>query len=378
MASTIIRFGDYTITTPALVVFLVGASLFSFGGMAAVILFRECKSEVPVSPLRKRFVQNFIMVYSVGLLLLVPAFLLALRRVSGSLGLEEFAVATRIAFGESDRGGIPRYFVSLTSVGTVLAYCAAWIYGGERRDKFVIWLAVLGPLLMNVLTFGRTPIYVLITGVIAIMLFRGVIGVRNVLLCVVLGLLLFVTMGILLGKGPEFGSTKSTLSAVVENLALYFVGGPVSFGYIMYHPASVGESGLSLRFFTQAISSLGGNISLPDIVTGYFSDVLGNVYTIYFAYWLDWGWLGVSVMSLVAGFFCTSIYIRARKRYPIAGVAMGMVVPAILNSATVDLLFFSSIPWLLIVVVVYLLWNVPIPVFFASRSMFQNVDSHGK
>jgi oligosaccharide repeat unit polymerase len=213
---------------------------------------------------------------------------------------------------------------------------------------------------MIILTFSRTPIYMLLAGVVAIMAFRGTIRLRTVSLLASLGTFLVLVLGAVLGKGPEFDSGKSPLYAVVENLAIYFVGGPVGFGHAMDTPTSVGEPGLSLRFFTQAIASFGADISLPNIVLGYLGDVLGNVYTIYFAYWLDWGWWGVITMASLAGFFSTAIYTMARRGNPYAGVGMGLVTGAILNSATGDWIFLTSIPWMLLVLLVYFLWSIPI------------------
>jgi len=358
--SMFLRFGDYSLSLNALMVFLIGSVMFSIGGYSAMRCFGKGMMRERTPPSRRKFIQNFIVLYSVGLLILVPFFFRTLHRVSVDLGIEEFAVAARFAFGESDRAGIPRYFLSLTAIGGILAYCAAWLYEGTRRDKFVLGMAVFSPLSMYVLTFGRTPIYMLLAGVLAIMAFRGTVRLRTVFLLAALGTSLVVLLGAMLGKGPDFDSGKSPLYAVVENLAIYFVGGPVGFGYVMETPASVGEPGLSLRFFTQAAASFGADITLPNIVLGYISDVLGNVYTIYFAYWLDWGWWGVILMASLAGFFCTSIYTMARRGDPYAGVGMGVVTGAILNSATGDWIFLSSIPWMLLFLLVFFLWRIPI------------------
>jgi oligosaccharide repeat unit polymerase len=368
--STMIRFGDFSLTVDAMMVFLVGSIVFSIGGYTATCCIGPGIPREPISPLRKRFIQNCIIVYSVGLLALVPLFFSTLRDVSESLGIEEFAVAVRFAFSEGDRVGIPRYFVSLTAVGGFLAYCAAWLYERTRWDKVVLGLAIFAPLIMNVLTFGRTPIYMLLTGVMAIMVFRNTVRKRTILISAFLGVSLATLIGTLLGKGPNFDSGKSSLYAIVENMAIYFVGGPVGFGHVMEVSSSVGEPGLSLRFFTQAASSFGVDITLPNIVLGYFSDVLGNVYTIYFAYWLDWGWWGVVAMASLAGFICTLMYLMARKGNPVAGVCMGIVTGAILNSATGDWIFYSSIPWLLIILIVFLLWNIPVLDFRSRGSRY--------
>ncbi len=366
--SMFIGFGDYSLSAGAVSVFLVGSLFFSIGGCGAAWCFREGMKTLPTSPSRKKFILNCIGWYSAGLFALVPLFFRTLQEVGANLGIDEFVVGARFAFGESDRGGIPRYFLSLTSVGATLAYCAAWLYEGMRRDKIVLGMAVISTLAMDVLTFARTPIFTLLVGVIAIMAFRRTIRVRSILLFAAMGVFLVVFLGAMLGKGPDFHSGKSPAYAVAENLAIYFVGGPAGFGYVMENPASVGEPWLSLRFFTQAAASFGADIALPNNVLGYFSDVLGNVYTIYFAYWLDWGWWGVVSMALLAGFFCTAIYTMARKGNTYAGVGMGMITGAILNSATGDWIFLTSIPWMLLVLIVFMMWKLPIVTLRSSSS----------
>ena len=361
--SIVIRFGDYTLAANALMVFIVGSVVFSMGGFVAERCTAGIRARKPVLPMRKRFIQNCIIAYSVALLSVVPILFLALKRVGVTLGIEEFAVASRVAFGESDRAGLPRYFVSMTSVGMVLSYCAAWLYDGTRRDKIVLGISIFAPFSMSLLMFGRTPIYMLVVGVTGILAFRHNILKRTIIAIMLLGIFLVVLIGMVLGKGPDFIAGKSPVYAIIEYMAGYFVGGPVGFGQVMDFPTSVSEPGQSLRFFTQAYSSLGGNIYIPDIVLGYFGDRFGNVYTIYFAYWLDWGWWGVVGMAFLAGFLCSAIFLIARKGYPIAGVGMGMVTAAILNSATGDWIFLTSIPWLLLIVAVYSLWNLPVVTF---------------
>ena len=361
--SAVIQFGDYSMTVDALTVFLGGSMFFAIGGITAMRSISGEKPQEPMSLLRKRFIQNCIVVYNVGLLSLVPLFFVTLKNLEGILGIDEFAVAARVALGESDRIGIPRYFLSLTSLGGIMAYCAAWLYDGKRRDKIILGLSVAAPLMMNVLTFARTPIYMLLVGVMAILMFRNTIRKRTVVVYALLGLSLGIFMGSVLGKGPEFNAGNNFLYSIVEKVAVYIVGGPVGFGYVMETPTSVSEIGLSLRFFTQAASSFGMDITLPHNVLGEFSDILGNVYTIYFAYWLDWGWWGVIVISLIMGYLCTAVYVFARLGNPVAGVAFGLVAGSMLNSAIGDGIFGSSIPWLLILTVVGFLWNVPIVSF---------------
>jgi hypothetical protein len=73
-------------------------------------------------------------------------------------------------------------------------------------------------------------------------------------------------------------------------------------------------------------------------------------------------------MAFFAGFFCTSMYLIARKGNPLGGVSIGIVAGAILNSATGDWIFLSATPWLLLFLIVFILWNMPILVFHSVAS----------
>ncbi len=357
--SAVVRYGGEELSLDALLVFFVGCLIFSAGGWVAVLSLGTGVRVWRVEARRKRFVQMCIITFSSGLLAITPIFAIAIYKAGLFLDIENLAVAARTAFGESERGGIPRYFLSLTSVGSVLAYIAAWLYDGSRRDKGILLLAVLAPLAMSVLTFARSPVFALIVGVLAITVFRRTIRLRTALVGIAFGVVLAVAMGVVLGKGPAFEPGVSPVLNVAENIAVYFLGGPAGFAQVMGAPTAVGEPGLSLRFFTQLARSLGADIALPDNILGYYREGMGNVYTIYFAYWLDGGWWGVVVMSFLAGILCTAVYVWAMRGNPVAGAAFGLVTGSILTSTIGDGIFGSSVPWLLFLAIVGLLWSVP-------------------
>jgi oligosaccharide repeat unit polymerase len=200
-----------------------------------------------------------------------------------------------------------------------------------------------------------------VLGAGSILFFRRMIPTWFAIVGVIALLAGGIALGSALGKGLESSGGSSLIGSIAENIGIYFVGGPVGFAHIMDRPEYVGEYGLSLRIFTQALHSFGFNITLPHNILGYDRLELGNVYTMYFAYWLDWRWAGVIAIGCAYGAVSTWLYVHARRGNPIAGVGMGLVFPSIINSATGDGLFFSSIPWLLIAVIVGSLWKAPAP-----------------
>ena len=360
LSSIVVPYEGYSLSLQSLLVFLVGCIGFWIGGYSAVgCLGGKAKSN-SISHQRKDFMQKCILIYGIFLLSLSPLLVYNIRHAADFLGVEHFAVAARIAFGEADRVGIPRYFQSFASVGSITCYIAAWLFDSSTRAKFTLAISLIAVLFMNVLTFSRTPIYMQVIGVLVIMLFRRTISAKVVLVSVALMVFLGLAIGVVLGKGPDFGSIDGPVYAILGSITMYVAGGPLGFAQVMNDPSSVGESGLSLRFFSQPFQSIGVNIELPSNVLDYVSPVLGNIYTIYYAYWLDWGWVGIICMSFAAGFLSTVAYIFARRQNPIAGVALGRLTGAVFYTTIGDELFGSAVPWVLVVVITWFLWRCPI------------------
>jgi len=362
----IVSKGD--LTPEAMLVFLAGAYCFAIGGIFPIALTKPIRAApTRLSEKRIRVAQIVIIASSAILIIMVPFFVRSIQQLANALRIDSFAIGSRYILGLPDHGGIPRIFRSWTSLTVILAFCAAWQYHGSPRDRLTLGAAVIAPLTMNILTFGRTPVFMLVIGVLAILLLRKEIGTAKAAVIFLCTLLIFFGMGVALKKGPKVNAGESTFSASISNLAVHHLSGPVGFGQVMDNPELVGEKGLSLRFFTQMLNSFGYKDTLPDNVLGYIGSDLGNVYTWYFAYWLDGRWLGVVLFSLLGGFISSLVYLFALRGNFMAGVAWGLVTSAILDSAVIDLLFGSAVPWLLIAITGWLLYRARIALFPTRR-----------
>jgi oligosaccharide repeat unit polymerase len=366
----LVSFGDLRLTPSSLVVFVVGAAMVLVSSMLVWIRWRLPPSVHPtpvvIAPDRGILMRRVVIAYSVGLFLVLPSFIGEIRSAMLELDIEDFAVAGRTIRTGEGIDLVPRFYQSLISVGSVLTLLMAWIYDGRRRDRWLFALSLASTLALLIPTFGRTPIFVLVLGAGSILFFRRMIPTWFAIVGVVALLAGGIAIGSALGKGLASSGSSSLIASVAENIGIYFVGGPVGFAHVMERPESVGEHGLSLRIFTQALQSFGFDITLPHNILGYDRMELGNVYTMYFAYWLDWRWVGVIVVGFGYGAVATWLYTHARRGNPIAGVGMGLVFPSIINSATGDGMFASSIPWLLIAVIVGSLWKLPVPRWVTS------------
>ena len=362
-----IRYGS--LPTNACLVFFAGCVVFSFAGEMAMLLFdRNRNSGRQITEGRRHAIQNLIMLFNLILVIMIPTFIKELREAGDSLQIGRFAVGARIALGQINRSGVSRLFLSLVSIGSFIAYYAAWVYRGSRRDKITLAAAILGPLGMSVVTFARTPVFFLIVGVLAILLFHSRISKVKVFVTLALAVSLMLGMGSYLDKNPNIGLSKTATMEILSSVGIYYIGGPFGFGQVMDNPTTVGEPGLSLRFFTQAMKSAGIDIYLPTNILDYYDYRMGNIYTAYFAYWLDGEWIGVLIYAILAGFISSVCFILAYRKNMIAGAALGLIFSSLLNSAVGDGLFGSSVPWLLIIGIGCIFLYLPFPRFLSLGS----------
>jgi oligosaccharide repeat unit polymerase len=363
LACELMPLGDNALSGTALLVFLAGVVAFAGGAFLAELAGRGNGAppapKWQTSPGRRRAVHRVVFVYSVLLMALIPTFISAIRAAGAALGIDELSIAARTALSLADRGGVPHYFQSATSVGTYLAYYAAWVYDGTHRSRLALAVAIVAALSMSALTFARSPIVALMLGVLSILVLRRTIKPRTVVLTFAGTFVLAIVLGAMLNKGPEFGTGRSPLHAVLENIAVYFVGGPLGFSRVLADPSLVGEAGLSIRFFLQIAQWLQLSPNIPNSIHEYIITDLGNVYTFFFPYWFDARFAGVLGAGAIAGLVANMVFRAARRGLPIAGAAYGLVLGAIFTSAVGDGLFASPMPWLLVIVLGVILWHLP-------------------
>lgn len=351
-SATLIPFGTLSLKPEAISVFVVGGIAFALAGEVADLAIGDGVF-APPSPTVMRTIQRAALAYNMALLLLVPVFISVLLQAMDTLQLDDFAVAARFALGpERERLQIPHYFQSFTSLGAILALATAWTYQGSRADRIALALSIPGPLAMSVLTFARSPVVSLLVSVAMVLAIRGRVSRRSLLTGVCLTLVLALVMGSLLSKGPDLDAVASPAQGFARSMGLYFGGGALGFSAAMDQPYRVTEPGLAYTFITQLANWFGLVKTLPDPILGDVTAELGNVYTFYFSYWADAGWIGVILGASAAGFATNTLYLLARRQSLLACVAFGVAAQTLFLQGTADPLFGSSVPWLLIFFVI--------------------------
>ena len=118
--------------------------------------------------------------------------------------------------------------------------------------------------------------------------------------------LLIFSTGILLVNlaAPEIVDTGETANVVAEQVVVYWLGGLVAFGDIAANPNGIVSTAPIDRFFLESARTLGMAVEVPPKHADYtmVSPVLDtNVYTAYFTYFKDPGWVGMVLIMCMLG-----------------------------------------------------------------------------
>jgi oligosaccharide repeat unit polymerase len=221
-----------------------------------------------------------------------------------------------------ETGGIGRvsYFITLSYVLVAVALLRRMSRDNQSTSPVAVVLTIAIGLFYGVLSSGRGQVLTLLLIAIGIPLaLRRVSPVRTALVAAVMGIILFVSIGIALGKGGYIGSTfGENLQTMKESVLTYLVGGVPALGTQLRnggHDVDLGVN--SLRSLFALAQSLGLARSAPPLVQDYIDVPMPvNVYTIYQPYIRDFGITGsvlvLSALGLVHGF----IYVRATASRP--------------------------------------------------------------
>ena len=284
--------------------------------------------------------------------------------IAASLGVQggyaECAAAVRkatVSFLTADatKFGVGFSFIErqLEQLVTAIGYVGSYLFArslvreGEKRREVVI----SGLLFLLVGCFalskgGRGEIIMYVIAVVAVwytLKLREVedtraFTLRVILACAALAALL---AGVLYATGALVG--RKAGSGFIEYITFYFGGSVPSLQILLDQGAPVIEPGIRTFY---GISNLAYKFSIVDALPSYsiaWVDAGGhgsNIFTCFARYYLDYGYLGVGVLSLFAGALMAAVYRAARGSNAVWLVAIvGMLSPYIFDMAREEFVF---------------------------------------
>ncbi len=359
----------YPLSATTLLVYLTGAASFSVGGVLALRRTASRRSPEGSKPLASRRSVRRILDWGLLFLsLMFPWYWKYVESLSASSGLNNFWKGIRIqsilqsetTYGLLGMNVEAMFFGNLVTLSIILALIAYYEARKSRNGmlRAVLYLSVsLAYVLLTAANVGAATLLISALG-IECLLFRRL---RILLLVVYLSLFLgvFWLVGLVLEKGQVRSSyaLEDNLPALVNLVQLYGLGGLVAFDRIVQDPQGIRPTWSIWRFFFLTANKLGAAIDVPSLHAEYTMispAMAANVYTLYFSYFPEYGWLGVIGIMCFLGTVLTRLYTEAMRGSPAATVLYGITFTGIVLSGFNEQ-FFTGLSMLLKTTVLTLL-----------------------
>jgi oligosaccharide repeat unit polymerase len=367
----------YPVTPKTLSIYLVGSIAFTAGGLSAMIVKLRSTAGTRETPRPPAFLPQLL---DLGLLIALACLPLlwqnleqafhngSLSAISQQLRADAMEKALNLADGSLNA------VVSLTPVFSVLAFVALFEYcrSGNRRRR--TYAAILLAVIYNLASTSRSQVLILLIGLLSILWVHFPQRAKKVGLVAGIMFCIFAAANqIQLEKdGARSGAPLSeNLHSIGEGFAKYAFGGLVAFDISVQHPGRILNNWKLYTFFIRTLNKFGMNIEAPPVFLEYVDinravDI--NVYTIYFAYYSDYGYTGTVLLLFILGFVTTLTFRKARLQNPIAVLLLGPAFYGILMTVFAEAFFMEMGFWLKILACGYFLY-VFVPRFFPRERL---------
>ncbi len=323
-ASLFTRGSIVPLSVDAVTVFAVGAVAFSAGGAMRLAIEQRRPSPEPkgAEPVG-RPVAVLLPLGLGGLVFLFPVF----WRYLLSLADPRFdnlwwAIRSGVIAAAEVQGQKPWQQVlldNITVAAVLLALTAVAYYGERGTSRLVAIGLILVAAIYGFATGSRAGGAMVLLGSFGIRMMRGRISWRHVAAGLLAVTVMYVPLTLLrAAKGGDVPSMAGTDLHIVGDTALLYTVGPLAaFDAYLRSPTTLTENWSIWYFFQHAANRLGFDVVAPSTHMGYV--VVGpqgatNVYTMYFAYYPEFGMAGVIALSAIVGYVLVWLYHTAAAR----------------------------------------------------------------
>ncbi|MDE3021996.1 MAG: oligosaccharide repeat unit polymerase [Pseudomonadota bacterium] len=331
----------YELYGTALLVYLIGAIAFSVGGVLGFWLMCGNTKHAQIgtsNAYSRRAIYRFL---DVVLIVLVTGLPLYWREISsGVSNVNTELMLYTIRHNEVEASGSAGSFNLINNFGGLAQFLALVMFyeiDGSFERSWRAIISVVLAIVYGAMTGTKGGVVILLLTLYFISAIKG----RRFRVLPLLGTIGLALFGFAVGvvvinlTFESYASTGVMLSEIADQILTYWLGGIVAFQRIAENPNAIESTQPIYRFFLETAHSLGINVKVPSIHADYTMigpSINGNVYTIYFTYFKDWGWFGTVIIMLVLGMGLTFLYKRAMQGKTIAVLFYAMMLVGLVIS----------------------------------------------
>lgn len=302
-----------------LVVIVLGVILFGFGCHVATFAHQPFRTSNPVSRVPALEPARFLVVVTVMALPFVvyKAYVLALNGPT-ELPLLNLRYAMTQDAEESGGYGMFNYVFPLAFFSAALQVML-WRMGALRGKNAMLMVAVSLACIYGVLSTGRGILVGLLMtlGMIPIVL-RQVRLLQAAFYLFVISLLLFVVLGMLMGKGGDFAADfAENMANLGETFEIYLLASIPALDHLLQQGSPLDAGLNTFRTLFATLHAIGFEVPVRPLVKEFIEvPVPTNVYTLYQPYFLDFGVLALPLVQFVLGLIYGAVYRGATRPRP--------------------------------------------------------------
>jgi oligosaccharide repeat unit polymerase len=310
----------FPLSLEAVAVFCVGVFAFSVGGALMLLITQRLPAAPrPLSTADSTSIQYFL---GGGLVLLVAALPLFWRYVLSVVdprfdnlwwGIRSGMIA--LAEVQGQKPWEQFMYDNLTVLAILLALTAVAHRTERAASQVVAGSLVVVATLYNLATGSRAGAFTVLLGSLGIIVIRrGRIMPRHIAVGIIAVAVMFVPVTVL---RVRTGDVNKDLQVVSDIALLYTVGPLTAFDQYLQYPAVLSQPWSVSHSVLHAANRLGFEVDAPSQHLDYVN--VGapwgmNVYTMFLAYFAEFGWLGVVVFPALVGFATVYMYRLAAER----------------------------------------------------------------
>jgi oligosaccharide repeat unit polymerase len=371
----------YPISLPTMIVYLAGVAAFSVGAFFSTHLFAQAfPGTVPRLSRRPGG-----LILTGGLILLVavlPLYWDHIQDLASAAASEDFWRAVRVESIVQDDDWSLKTLVTLiweacSVLAVLLAATAVAENNGSRFSRIRMILLISIALLYGMMAGASSGAVSLVFGLLGIDAIRhGGLRTRTIAVGLAVALVSFAVVAAVLSKGntETSASLSENVSGTVELVGVYVLGGVVAFDAVVQYPASITPVWSMWRVFQLTANKFGAHFDVPSIHAEYTNisdDYNGNVYTMYFCYYPDYGLAGVCVIMVILGAIVTTVYHKAIRGNPRAVVLYAFVFSGIVLSGFSEYFFLGANFWFKAILYTMLAYRF-LPTSVASKNVLES------
>jgi oligosaccharide repeat unit polymerase len=305
---------DMFIRTSNILYFVImsGVVTFSIGSYLATWEYRVQQRPIKINDIKlnNAISQIFFWTAIIGLPFFIrKAYFLGTNGQYGNLFINLRSAVT----GRDDSGGYGM-LVYLVTISFLSAWLQLLVYFQSKNNKIKLLISYAVAIAYAFFSTGRTFFMLLFMTTYGILLItRKVSFIKSFFYFVLIGLIIFIGIGILLGKGVNLQDNPLDITMKMYDIfKVYFLGSLPAFDSLIRQDFSP-ELGLNtFRTLFAILSKFIDDVTvLPSIQEFVLVPMPTNVYTIYQPYYRDFGLFGVLGIQFIFGIWHGFLYKKA-------------------------------------------------------------------